>query len=263
MSKNAPNAICASSTARARHLPGRCYNVCPEDALAFRFTWRPERNHQPDIGKRAVLTGLAAGISFPLLARLDGQIDKVSDPRLIRPPGALAEVEFLELCQRCGLCMKVCPTNVINPTLAEAGLAGFWTPRLIMTQGYCEFTCTLCGSVCPTGAIREITAQEKIEQPIKIGSAYIDRGRCLPWSGNAPCIVCQEVCPTSPKAIYLQENVVAAPDKKSLKVQLPFVDLKRCVGCGICENKCPVRGLPAIKTIAAGESRSLNNQILL
>jgi polyferredoxin len=240
-----------------------CYNVCPEDALAFRFTWRPERNHQPDIGKRAVLTGLAAGISFPLLARLDGQIDKVSDPRLIRPPGALAEVEFLELCQRCGLCMKVCPTNVINPTLAEAGLAGFWTPRLIMTQGYCEFTCTLCGSVCPTGAIREITAQEKIEQPIKIGSAYIDRGRCLPWSGNAPCIVCQEVCPTSPKAIYLQENVVAAPDKKSLKVQLPFVDLKRCVGCGICENKCPVRGLPAIKTIAAGESRSLNNQILL
>lgn len=240
-----------------------CYNVCPEDALAFRFTWRPERNHQPDIGKRAVLTGLAAGISFPLLARLDGQIDKVSDPRLIRPPGALAEVEFLELCQRCGLCMKVCPTNVINPTLAEAGLAGFWTPRLIMTHGYCEFTCTLCGSVCPTGAIREITIQEKIEQPIKIGSAYIDRGRCLPWSGNAPCIVCQEVCPTSPKAIYLQENVVAAPDKKRLKVQLPFVHLKRCVGCGICENKCPVRGLPAIRTIAAGESRSLNNQILL
>jgi polyferredoxin len=240
-----------------------CYNVCPEGALAFRFTWRPERNHQPDIGKRAVLTGLAAGISFPLLARLDGQIDKVSDPRLIRPPGALEEVEFLELCQRCGLCMKVCPTNVINPALAEAGLAGFWTPRLIMTQGYCEFTCTLCGSVCPTGAISEITAQEKIEQPIKIGSAYIDRGRCLPWSGNAPCIVCQEVCPTSPKAIYLQENVVAAPDKKSLKVQLPFVDLKRCVGCGICENKCPVRGLPAIRTIAAGESRSLNNQILL
>jgi polyferredoxin/formate hydrogenlyase subunit 6/NADH:ubiquinone oxidoreductase subunit I len=240
-----------------------CYNVCPEDALAFRFTWRPERNHQPDIGKRAVLTGLAAGISVPLLAGVDGRIHKVSDPRLVRPPGALAEVEFLELCQRCGLCMKVCPTNVINPTLAEAGLAGFWTPRLIMTQGYCEFTCTLCGSVCPTGAIREITAQEKIEQPIKIGSAYIDRGRCLPWSGNAPCIVCQEVCPTSPKAIYLQENVVAAPDKKSLKVQLPFVDLKRCVGCGICENKCPVRGLPAIKTIAAGESRSLNNQILL
>ena len=240
-----------------------CFNVCPEDALAFRFVWSPEPNRKPDIGRRALLGGLTAGISFPLFARLDGRIDKVSDPRLIRPPGSLPEKEFLELCQRCGLCMKVCPTNVINPTLAEAGVAGFWTPRLIMTQGYCEYTCTLCGSVCPTGAIQEITVNEKIKQPIKIGSAYIDRGRCLPWSGNAPCIVCQEVCPTSPKAIYLKADVVATSDKKSLNVQLPFVDLKRCVGCGICENKCPVRGLPAIRTISAGESRSLSNQILL
>ena len=240
-----------------------CHNVCPEAALAFKFKWAFKPNRQPDIGKRALLGGLLAGVSLPFLGRLDGQIDKVSDPRLIRPPGSLAEPHFLELCQRCGLCMKACPTNVINPTLAEAGLAGFWTPRLIMTQGYCEYTCTLCGSVCPTGAIRNVSAREKINQPIKIGSAYIDRGRCLPWSGNAPCIVCQEVCPTSPKAIYLKDEVVAAADGKTLAVQLPRVDLQKCVGCGICENKCPVPGLPAIRTIAAGESRSLRNQILL
>jgi MauM/NapG family ferredoxin protein len=197
------------------------------------------------------------------MGRLDGQIDKISDPRLIRPPGSLPEESFLDLCQRCGLCMKVCPTNVINPTLTEAGMAGFWTPHLIMTQGYCEYTCTLCASVCPTGAIREIGVKEKINQPVKIGSAYIDRGRCLPWSGNAPCIVCQEVCPTSPKAIYVKKDMVTAPAEKQLNVQLPYVDLQKCIGCGICENKCPVRGLPAIRTIAAGESRSLRNQILL
>jgi len=240
-----------------------CFNVCPEDALTFRFRWTREFNPKPDIGRRAVLGGLLAGFSLPLFGRLDGRLDKVADPRLIRPPGSLAEADFLELCQRCGLCMKVCPTNAINPTLAEAGMAGFWTPHLIMTQGYCEFTCTLCGSVCPTGAIGAITAKEKIERPIKIGSAYVDRGRCLPWSANAPCIVCQEVCPTSPKAIFLEKEVVTGPDEKKMTVQLPFVDLKRCVGCGICENKCPVRGLPAIRTIAAGESRSLKNQILL
>jgi len=57
--------------------------------------------------------------------------------------------------------------------------------------------------------------------------------------------------------------MIVRPDGKKLEVQLPYVDLKRCVGCGICENKCPVRGLPAIRTIAAGESRSLENQILL
>ena len=240
-----------------------CHNVCPEDALAFKFKWAFSLNRPPDIGKRALLGGLLAGVSLPFLGRLDGRLDRISDPRLIRPPGSLPEERFLELCQRCGLCMKVCPTNVINPTLAEAGMAGFWTPRLIMTQGYCEYTCTLCGSVCPTGAISDITVKDKISQPIKIGSAYIDRGRCLPWSGNVPCIVCQEVCPTSPKAIYLKKDVVPAPANKNLKVQLPHVDLQQCIGCGICENKCPVRGLPAIRTIAAGESRSLRNQILL
>jgi polyferredoxin len=240
-----------------------CHNICPEEALAFSFTWQPKLNRKPDIGRRAVMGSILAGVSLPLLGRLDGRMDRVADFRLIRPPGSLIEKDFLELCQRCGLCMKVCPTNAINPTLGEAGMAGFWTPRLIMIQGYCEYTCSLCGSVCPTGAIANITTKEKIKRPIKIGSAYVDRGRCLPWSGNAPCIVCEEVCPTSPKAIYLKKEIVSGPGEKKLAVQLPFVDLKQCVGCGICENKCPVKGLPAIRTISAGESRSLENQILL
>ncbi len=240
-----------------------CFDSCPEGALSFRFRWYPKLNRKPDMGRRAVLTGLLAGISIPLLGRLGGQVHKVSDPRLIRPPGSLPEEDFLNLCQRCGLCMKVCPTNVINPTLAEAGMAGFWTPHLIMIQGYCEYTCTLCGNVCPTGAIREISVKEKIERPIRIGSVYVERGRCLPWSGNGPCIVCQELCPTSPKAIYFQKGVVKGPDGKEIPVQLPYVDLKRCVGCGICEYKCPVKGRPAIRVISAGESRSLKNQILL
>jgi MauM/NapG family ferredoxin protein len=240
-----------------------CFDACPEGALSFRFRWSPKSSTWPDMGRRAVLAGLVGGISLPLLSNLDAGAHHVSDPRLIRPPGALPEKDFLQLCQRCGLCMKACPTNVINPTLAEAGMAGFWTPHLIMTQGYCEYTCTLCSSVCPTGAIREISAKEKIERPIIIGVAYVDRGRCLPWSGNGPCIVCQELCPTSPKAIYLRKEVVVDLRHAPVLGDVPYVDLKTCVGCGICENKCPVRGRPAIRVIAAGESRSLKNQILL
>ena len=240
-----------------------CFDACPEDALSFKIRWSRKLNKKPDMGRRAVLGGLVGGISVPLLGRLDGQVHKVSDPRLIRPPGSLPEKDFLRLCQRCGLCMKVCPTNVINPTLTEAGMAGFWTPHLIMIQGYCEYTCTLCGSVCPTGAIKEISVKEKIERPIIIGLAYVDRGRCLPWSGNAPCIVCHEHCPTSPKAIYLRKETVPGPEGKRISVQLPYVDLGKCVGCGICEYKCPVKGRPAIRILAAGESRSLKNRILL
>jgi MauM/NapG family ferredoxin protein len=239
-----------------------CHNTCPEGAVAFK--WRvPTSDAGPDMGRRAVLGGLTAGVSLPFLSRLDGQVHTTSDARLIRPPGSLPEKDFLTLCQRCGLCMKACPTNVINPALTEGGLAGFWTPNLVMTQGYCEFTCTLCGNVCPTGAIADITAKEKVEKPIRIGSAYFDRGRCLPWSGNGPCIVCEEHCPTSPKAIYFYEDSVIGPGNTRVRVKLPQVDLKKCVGCGICENKCVVKGRPAIRVIAAGESRSVRNTIIL
>lgn len=240
-----------------------CFYACPEDAVVFRLKWPPKANKAPDIGRRAVLGGLVGGVSLPLLGRLDGRIHKVSDARLIRPPGAVPEKDFLKLCQRCGLCMKVCPTNAINPTLTEAGMAGFWTPNLIMLQGYCEYTCTLCGSVCPTGAIHHLSVKEKIKSPIRIGSAYIYRGRCLPWAENGPCIVCEEHCPTSPKAIHLKEETYLSGNGKTIRVKRPYVDLNTCVGCGICENKCPVRGRPAIRVMAAGETRSVKNQILL
>lgn len=240
-----------------------CHATCPEDAIAFGFGNPWKQVSTPDIGRRAVLGSLTAGFAFPYLGRLDGQVYRVSDPNLIRPPGSVPEREFLELCQRCGLCMKVCPTNAINPTLSEAGMAGFWTPNLIMVNGHCEYSCTLCGTVCPTGAIQQITGKEKTGKPIRIGSAYLDRGRCLPWSGNTTCIMCEEVCPVSPKAVYLEDSTVVRPNGKSLQVQLPYVDLKQCIGCGMCENKCPVRGRPAIRVMAAGETRSKRNQVLL
>jgi ferredoxin len=56
---------------------------------------------------------------------------------------------------------------------------------------------------------------------------------------------------------------VPGPNGKQQLAQLPNVDLSKCVGCGICEFKCPVKGRPAIRVISAGESRSLENQILL
>jgi ferredoxin len=98
---------------------------------------------------------------------------------------------------------------------------------------------------------------------VKIGIAMIDKGRCLPYAHATPCIVCEEVCPTPKKAIWFDQTAVFDRQGKKIELKQPRVDLDLCIGCGICETKCPVRGRPAIYVISAGESRSRDNQLLL
>src|SRR5208283_4720093 len=115
----------------------------------------------------------------------------------------------------------VCPTNVIQPDIARAGIEGLWTPVLNMRTGSsgCQMNCTACSHICPTAAIRPISLEEKLGRGtfektgfIRIGTAFVDRGRCLPWAMNKPCIVCQENCPVSPKAIFVKERFAAVRD---------------------------------------------------
>jgi len=208
-----------------------------------------------------VVSALSGVAAVPLLRLTPLGTANARNPVLLRPPGALEEKEFLARCVKCGECMKVCTTNGLQPTLLEAGLEGIWSPLLVPRIGYCEFRCTLCGQVCPTGAIKRLPFEEKAK--VKIGLAMIDKGRCLPWAHGRPCIVCEEVCPTPKKAIWLEVVRVRDRDGRNVTVMQPRVDLELCIGCGICEAKCPVLGRPAIAVTSLGESRSRDNQLLL
>jgi polyferredoxin len=296
----------------------------------------------PDITKRAFMVTLASGVAAVPLARLAGMTGDAWNPAVVRPPGALPEAAFLQRCIKCGQCMRICPTNVIHPAGIQAGLEGIWTPMLNFRMGTsgCQQGCIACGNLCPTAAIRPISLDERLGKgdftsrgPIRIGTAFVDRGRCLPWAMDRPCIVCQENCPVSPKAIFTREayqpvrlsgalvfqemagdrllvegpalpserfatgdyfvaidghgmpparivaigpggitladnplaETAAAGDRLTLlvRLQLPYVDPAQCIGCGVCEHECPVKGRRAIRVSAENETRQRRHRLLL
>ncbi|MGQ9687750.1 MAG: 4Fe-4S binding protein [Desulfobaccales bacterium] len=320
-----------------------CYDRCPAGRITF--AGRPSAAGEqglPDLSRRGFV---AAGSGFLLAAFWDlgGLSGPNHNPHLIRPPGALDEDRFLARCIRCGQCLRVCPSNIIQPALLEAGLQGLWTPVVNYRLGRsgCQPNCIACSQVCPTAALRPLSLEEKlgwgefsVAGPIRLGTAFVDRGRCLPWALGRPCLVCQEMCPVSPKAVFtrtvfeplregqarsarvqggavilegalpsglnilggdyylrpsgapeaalhrltglsgssllterpLTEKELAAAGGRVdilVKLEVPFVDPSRCIGCGMCENACPVAGLRAIRVTSENESRSAHGRLLI
>ena len=252
-----------------------CVDNCPRKIVKFTVAQASSLRVAPlDVSRRKFLVAAAAGAAVPAVAhasRLSGQ--NPTDPSLLRPPGAGegksaielfvrpglssppypsqgAEKRFLELCIRCGLCMKVCPTNVLQPSILHAGLEGMFSPRMahrfVFEQSYCEYNCNLCGQVCPTGAIPRLSVEQK--QKLPLGKAYFDHNLCLPWAKKTPCIRCEEVCPLPDKAIQVPNSyTVKGDDGQDLEIQEPVVDRELCIGCGICEANCPLEGQAGIR----------------
>jgi ferredoxin len=221
----------------------KCLEVCPYNAVEFTPRLMPAEWETYDPSRRQALVAFGAAIAGVALARSTGSAF-TGHPRLIRPPGA-RENNLLSKCIRCGECIRACPTSAIQPSIAEAGLEGLWTPILVPRLGYCDYSCNACGQVCSVQAIPPLSLQEKRQQVI--GLAHIDENRCIPWADYRDCIVCEEMCPTADKAIKLETVDVVTPDGDLVTVQRPRVIRERCIGCGICEYKCPVNGEAAIR----------------
>jgi polyferredoxin len=276
-----------------------CIDDCPEDALSFKLAPLPVKDRivgkiregaatlfgKPIISKRpdTVIAGpsmprrrwlfaaIAGFLAYPFM-RLSAAVNKRGfNEKAIRPPGSVEESEFLERCIKCDQCINVCPTNVLQPSsLAQGGLEGFWTPVMDFSIGFCQLNCSLCSEVCPTGAIQKISVEQKLglgeydeQGPIRLGTAFFDRGRCLPWSMETPCVVCEEVCPVSPKAIGTYDEEITRWDGTMVTLNKPYMRPELCIGCGICERECPVIDDAAVYVTAIGETRSKDRTLLL
>jgi MauM/NapG family ferredoxin protein len=221
-----------------------CVANCPHERAKVALRSPKKAPIALDPSRRAVLATLAAGFALPAFSWAT-RSDRPVHPKLIRPPGVLDERKFLDACVRCGECMKVCPTNGLQPALFEAGVEGVFSPRLVPRMGYCEFNCTLCSELCPTGAIPRLTQREK--HIAVMGKAEFDRDHCLPFAKGKPCIVCEEHCPVPIKAIRFREAEATNEQGARVVVKQPYLVYDLCTGCGICEKKCPIEGLSAVR----------------
>jgi len=227
-----------------------CWAVCAQSGVKFPAHRSLAQRRDYDPNRRQALIAIGTAVSGLALINSDA-VARRDTPHLLRPPGA-RENDLLDKCVRCNLCSRACPTNGLQPSITEAGLEGFWTPILVPRLGYCDYSCNACGQVCPVQAIPPLSLDEK--RLCVIGKAYIDQNRCIAWADHRDCIVCEEMCPLPEKAIKLEKTEVIQSDGSTASVQLPHVEREKCIGCGICEYKCPLNSDAAIRVYVSSDS---------
>ncbi|MBI1904965.1 MAG: ferredoxin-type protein NapG [Rhodocyclales bacterium] len=162
----------------------------------------------------------------------------------IRPPGALAEADFLSACVRCGLCVRDCPYFTLK--LAELGDGvATGTPYFNARAIPCEMCEDIpCVAACPSGALdRSLTDIGEARMGLAV---LIDQENCLNFLGLR-CDVCYRVCPVIDKAITLER--VHNPRSDRHAMLLPTVHSDHCTGCGKCERACVLPDAAAIKVL--------------
>ena len=217
-----------------------CSQNCPPKIKAISYEWA--RKPIPSavyMERRQFLSSSAISVAAIGVLQL-GLKNRAEEKRQIRPPGIVSEEDFREKCIRCMACVRICESNggCLQPDHIRNHPLDLWLPVAVMREGYCEYNCNLCGEVCPTEAIPLLPLPEK--QKYKMGMAYFIKDLCIPYVQNEDCIVCEEHCPLPDKAIKFNKKEITLQDGSTKLVKYPYVLQDLCIGCGICENKCPL-----------------------
>jgi MauM/NapG family ferredoxin protein len=153
-------------------------------------------------------------------------------PPPLRPPGARPERTLAALCIRCGRCAAACPYRAVRTGGGALGAAA-GTPVVIAREAPC-LLCMRCPPACPTGALDAALSDPRA---VRMGRARVLAERCYAHAGIL-CRTCLDECPFEGEAIVQD-------------AELRPVVTERCVGCGLCEARCPAPEV-AIRIVPAG-----------
>ncbi len=211
--------------------------TCPTEG--FRFTLpRAGKPGRQSAVLRSRRSFLKHGIELVVGLAVGGLLTGIFRRRiteLLRPPGVVDEARFVENCLRCLQCVRSCPNQIIKITGEGYGFASLYTPHLEFRPYGCDYFCQVCQQVCPNRAIPLQTLVQKQSTPI--GVARIDETACVVYKEQINCLVCEEVCPIPEKAIRYELADGSTTGGEPLRE--PKMVPERCIGCGICEAKCP------------------------
>lgn len=178
---------------------------------------------------RAACGAGIVGLALGLHARKAGALPTTA----LRPPGALAEPDFLAACVRCGLCVRDCPYKILELARPEQGPAT-GTPFFTARTGPCEMCEDIpCVKACPTGALDP--KLKDIDDSAMGLAVLVDHETCLNFLGLR-CDVCYRVCPRIDKAITLEPEHNQRTGRHTRFI--PTVHSEHCTGCGMCEKAC-------------------------
>lgn len=149
-----------------------------------------------------------------------GNRGTTSKAHRVRPPGAIAESNFLETCTRCHACAEACPFDIIQILGPLAG-SSEGTPVLQLKQDPCHWCGTMdCIRACPSDAL----LMPEDEKVLPLGKAWLTESQCLNADGLY-CDACVMFCPSDVQAITMGDP-------------FPIISQDQCVGCGLCIFHC-------------------------
>lgn len=145
----------------------------------------------------------------------------------MRPPWALPEVAFQDICTGCDACIDICPTRILKK--ARAGY-----PVVDFANGECTF-CGDCVSVCRPKAL----VRQNNHRPWNLLAVVAPS--CLSAMGTM-CRMCGDRC-----------DAHAITFKLALRGRAnPIIDPAQCTGCGACIAPCPVDAIAMILPVSEG-----------